>query len=457
MRRAALPLAVAVLVLAPAAAAQAAQRYAAPAGAGAEPCVQASPCSLKNALTKANEGDEVIVTSGSYTVSEYIYTEASNLSIHGDPGGPMPTISATVPYQAVQVSGAGSVVSYLEFIDTAEGAQALFCIGSRVERVRAIGIGKKAQGLYQGPGCTVRDSVVLASGEGATALNSVGMSGTTNVTRNVTAIAHGLESVGISAYNQELFTPGVYTLDLKNSIAQGEKFDLLAPPGLEDPSEIVVSHSNFDSVGKEGGSKVTEAGGNQTAQPLFVDAAKGDYREVAGSPTIDAGVNDQLGALDFAGNPRVLGAAPDIGAYETAGPVPPAPELSSLVLSPTTFRAANIGGAVISRKKKRNAPVGSTVIYKLSIAGAVNFSVERAVRGRRVGKRCKKVTKANRAKPKCTLYKPLKGSFSVSGNAALNSFKFSGRIENRTLKPGKYRLVGRAGTTLKRRIFHIVR
>ena len=457
MRGAALLLAVAVLVLTPLATAQAVQRYAAPAGSGAEPCVQASPCSLKDALTKAKEGDEVIVTSGSYTVPETFSAEVNNLSVHGDLGGSMPTISATLPYQAVQVSGAGSVVSYLEFIATAEEAQALFCIGSRVERVRAIGIGNKANGLYQGPECVVRDSVVLASGEGATALRSVGMSGTTNVTRNVTAIAVGPESVGISALNIDPDKGGIHSLDLKNSIAQGERFDLLAQNGFTGTDEIVVSHSNFDRPEGEGTGKVIDAGANQTAQPLFVDAAKGDYREAAGSPTIDAGIVDQLGALDFAGNPRVLGPAPDIGAYETAGPAPPAPELRSLVLSPTRFRAANIGGAVISRKRKRRAPVGSTVIYELSTAAAVSFSVERPVKGRKVGKKCKKVTKANRSAPKCTFYKPLKGSFSVGGTAALNSFKFSGRIGNRTLKPGAYRLVGRCGTTLKRRIFHIVK
>jgi hypothetical protein len=361
-------------------------------------------------LTQAKEGDEVIVTSGSYTVPETIFAEAGGLSIHGDLGGPMPTISATLPYYAIQVSGAGSVVSYLEFIDMGEEGQALFCIRSRVERVRAIGIGKKAYGLLQAAGCTVRDSILLASGEGATALHSVGDSGVTNVTRNVTAIAVGPESVGVSSFNEDPVIHGVFSLDLKNSIAQGEKVGLRAEAGFEGPSEILVSHSNFDRAEGEGAAKVVDAGSNQTAAPVFVDAAKGDYREAAGSPTIDAGVADQLGALDFAGNPRVLGSAPDIGAYETAGPAPPAPELRSLVVSPTKFRAANIGGAVISRKKKRRAPVGSTVIYELSTPATVSFSVERAVKGRRVGGKCHKATKANRAKPKCTFYKPLKDS-----------------------------------------------
>lgn len=52
--------------------------------------------------------------------------------------------------------------------------------------------------------------------------------------------------------------------------------------------------------------------------PLFADRGRGDYRLRPGSPCLDAG--EPAGAegvdCDAAGAPRVLGAAPDIGAYE---------------------------------------------------------------------------------------------------------------------------------------------
>ena len=50
--------------------------------------------------------------------------------------------------------------------------------------------------------------------------------------------------------------------------------------------------------------------------PTFVNAAAGDYRQAAGSVTIDAGLNEPLnGSFDFEGDPRRIGPT-DIGADE---------------------------------------------------------------------------------------------------------------------------------------------
>src|SRR5262249_55412407 len=152
--------------------------------------------------------------------------------------------------------------------------------------------------------------------------------------------------------------------------------------------------------------------GNQTAPPAFVDRAAGDFREAAGSPTIDAGASDPLdGELDFAGNPRVLGPAPDIGAYEfppPKAPSTPVAQIQSLAIAPKAFPAANLGGAIVS-KKKAKAPVGADVSFGLSAAAAVQFTVEQLTTGRKAGKKCVKQTAANKGKAKCTLVKELKG------------------------------------------------
>ena len=61
--------------------------------------------------------------------------------------------------------------------------------------------------------------------------------------------------------------------------------------------------------------------GNISQDPLFVDAAQGDYHVAVGSPCIDSG-DDQAPGLtqyDFEGDPRTLGQAVDIGADEYSG------------------------------------------------------------------------------------------------------------------------------------------
>lgn len=58
--------------------------------------------------------------------------------------------------------------------------------------------------------------------------------------------------------------------------------------------------------------------GNLRVDPLFVNTATGDYRLRANSPCLDGGSDTVVlaGESDLDGNPRILGAHTDIGAYE---------------------------------------------------------------------------------------------------------------------------------------------
>lgn len=113
-----------------------------------------------------------------------------------------------------------------------------------------------------------------------------------------------------------------------------------------------------------------------------------------------------------------------------------APTVSGFAVTPTSFSAANIGPAV-------SAAVGGRVTYRLSEPAKTTFKVERAVKGRRKGRKC--VTKrAPRSGRRCIRYMAVKGSFTHNGTAGLNSFKFTGRVRNRSLRRGTYRLVALA-------------
>jgi hypothetical protein len=453
------------LALAPAA--QAA-RFAAPEGTGPEPCTQALPCSLKDAITKAKASDEVIVMAGTYTPTEALRTPegAPNLDIHGDTSGPMPTIiTSTASAWAFEFRAAGGRLSYLAVEETAPAfAWGVNCTsGGRVERVRVSATGNPAIGLLQGEDCTLRDSLVLAEGSNAQAILATGGSGNhAGIARNVTAVGTGSESTGITSSYSGGMVLGSYTLDARNVIASGGAWDLRTGGGAFGVGHFVISNSNFDSTKFEPASTISGAS-NQTTPPLFVNAAGGDYREAAGSPTIDAGAADaQIGSLDLAGNPRSLGAAPDIGAFEVVPPAisspPPASgQIQSLSVTPRKFRAARAGEAILSAKKKAKAPVGATVAYSLTAAGTVTFSLERRLPGRKVGKRCVKQTRANKTKKRCSRFKPVKGSFTHSGQAGSNSFKFSGRLNGKGLEPGGYRLVGKTGSLSKTASLTIVK
>jgi hypothetical protein len=124
-------------------------------------------------------------------------------------------------------------------------------------------------------------------------------------------------------------------------------------------------------------------------------------------------------------------------------PPAPTPTIANLRLSPTTFRAARAGGPV-----QAAATRGTRVSYTLNVAATVSFTVERATTGRQTSGRCVKQTRANRGRASCTLYTRLSGTIVRTRPAGPDQLTFTGRLRNRALKPGRYRLVAQpsAGT-----------
>ncbi|HJS28517.1 MAG TPA: right-handed parallel beta-helix repeat-containing protein [Anaerolineales bacterium] len=119
---------------------------------------------------------------------------------------------------------------------------------------------------------------------------------------------------GNQVYNNILYSDHTW----RGSIA-------IAEPGLagfESDYNIIVDRFSTDSGDSNMDFAAWQALGYDlnsilaTPEELFVDEAAGDYRLKPGSPAIDAGVALPDVPADLEGNPRPIGLAYDIGAYE---------------------------------------------------------------------------------------------------------------------------------------------
>ncbi len=128
-----------------------------------------------------------------------------------------------------------------------------------------------------------------------------------------------------------------------------------------------------------------------------------------------------------------------LGKLSLSGSDRTAPNLLSFSLKPSRFAAAAGGASVVAAKAKRRP--GTLVSYRLSESAGVTFTVETAVAGRRRGGRCVARTRSDRTGKRCTRWVALRGTFDGPGQAGPNSFRFSGRLANRALSSGYYRLV----------------
>jgi hypothetical protein len=105
------------------------------------------------------------------------------------------------------------------------------------------------------------------------------------------------------------------TLTVVNSIVWN---NVVSTGGLQLASSNSSSTTTVTYSDVRGGYPGT---GNINADPRFVNVSGNNYRLQGTSPCIDAGANGSgLPATDLDAAPRILGSAPDMGAYETWSP-----------------------------------------------------------------------------------------------------------------------------------------
>jgi hypothetical protein len=114
-----------------------------------------------------------------------------------------------------------------------------------------------------------------------------------------------------------------------------------------------------------------------------------------------------------------------------------APVFIQAVLGNRRF-AVDLAGPVETPVLARRASKGTTFNYVLSESARIVVTVERSKPGRMVGGKCKKPSRSNRRKRKCTRHTRF-GRFAQVAVAGASSKRFSGRIGFKKLTPGRYR------------------
>jgi hypothetical protein len=232
---------------------------------------------VQAALTASNAGDTISLASGTYELDFFIVSQSVNFV------GPADQSAVLVP---TYFYAYGPVWGGVENI-TLQTAYANYAWDVRNYRYRNSRI-QAVQGSQLGGGARVTFENCVISGAGQTAITVNGASAVSVINSTIAGNPTGISLASANG-----------GLTLRNSIL-ANTVDLVGVTDGGGISYSLIGDGQFVGVN-----------GNISADPLFMDAANGDYHLQAGSPGIDAG--DPADA--YANEPEPNGCRVNLGAF----------------------------------------------------------------------------------------------------------------------------------------------
>lgn len=202
------------------------------------------------------------------------------------------------------------------------------------------------------------------------------------------------------------------------------------------------------------GATLTEVHGTWTMPPILgyryqwerCDRRAANCRTISGATA----ATYTLATTDVDHRIRVQETATNAGGDGTSAVSAPtaaiaaSPRLTILTITPRAFRAARTGPTVTASPN-----LGTRIRFTLDVSARVRFTVERIVNGRQAGRRCVPTSSQNQARHRCVTYLPLRGSFTINGKPGINTPRFTGRLNHKSLLPGRYRITAAASSSAR--------
>jgi hypothetical protein len=310
--------------------------WASPTGHGTT-CSKAAPCTIEEGFSSLPDSSTLVLDPGSYgsEAAPVTVTLQADVTDHieGEPGHRPPTIVSDVT-SGSDALDAGNV-SNLKLVDLGPGDGIVVAQGV-MDHVTVFADTGEGAAACASLASLVTNSLCVNTGLQAYGLGVLTDSSTPVTVQATTAVDTRRQSVGIAAGNLSAHSNVAVSL-IDDIAAGGSGGDVAGLTGIAAAgAKTTVQLSHCDAkrlVGTSSTHATITIHHNRTditAAPKFVNAAADKFAERASSPTINRGVDNVLeGTTDVAGQRRVLGAAPDIGAYEFAQP-PAGPRLTVL-------------------------------------------------------------------------------------------------------------------------------